>query len=283
VARLKLIKNMGFPLFIVDAFVGQLENRVLRGNPAGVILLDGSQTDSWLASVAAEVNHAETAFIWSRGDGEFDLRWFTPEIEVDLCGHATLGAAHLLWENGEESPELTFHTRSGVLKATRRDGRVTLDFPIQKPSITPQNLPLLQILGLSNLRNPVAFLRVGDDLLLKVASGSVEKIKPDFAKLRDLSLNMGIRGVVVTELAPEGAPYDFTSRFFGPAVGINEDHVTGSAHCGLAPFWANRFPDRPMIGYQASSRGGFVVCEIQGERVRLSGQAKTAIRGELLI
>jgi len=274
---------MSFSLFIVDAFVGQLQNRLLRGNPAGVILLDSPQTDSWMASVAAEINHAETAFISRRSDGEFDLRWFTPEVEIDLCGHATLGSAHVLWENGETASEIAFHTRSGVLKATREEGRITLDFPVQKPTITPQNLPLLQILGLSNLRNPVAFLKTGDDLLLKVATGNVEKIKPDFARLRDLSRDMGIRGIIVTELAPEGAPYDFASRCFAPAIGVDEDHVTGSAHCGLAPFWANRFPHRAMVGYQASSRGGLVHCEVKGERVLLSGQAKTAIRGELLI
>jgi PhzF family phenazine biosynthesis protein len=225
--------------------------------------------------VAQEMNLAETAFLVRRPDG-FDLRWFTPALEVDLCGHATLASAHVLWEEGHlpAAQPVRFHTRSGVLAATRDGAMIWLDFPAT-PS-HPADAP-------PDLRDGIgaAMLYVGRspfDYLVQLESESrVRSLAPDLTALARL----GTRGVIVTARSTDPA-YDFVSRFFAPGSGIAEDPVTGSAHCALGPFWADRLGKKELVGYQASSRGGAVRVRLEGDRAHLGGQAVTVLRGELL-
>jgi len=262
---------MTFPLTLVDAFA----DAPFRGNPAAVCLLDAPAEEAWMQSVAAEMNQAETAFLVPQGGSEYGLRWFTPTAEVDLCGHATLASAHFLWEAGHlpVSETARFHTKSGLLTAARAGEWITLDFPATplRPVDAPPGLEAA--LGLS----AVWVGQTSFDYLVEAESEAVVRaLTPDFARL----LAIEARGVIVTarSAAPE---YAFVSRFFCPSVGINEDPVTGSAHCALAPYWAGKLGKTSMIGYQASRRGGVVKAELRGDRVLLSGQAVTTLRGEL--
>jgi PhzF family phenazine biosynthesis protein len=255
----------------IDAFTAT----PFAGNPAAVCVLSEEKDEHWLQNVAREMNLAETAFLRKQEDG-FHLRWFTPTVEVDLCGHATLASAHVLWEAGylRSDEQARFHTRSGLLTATRQGRWIELDFP-QMPAqaVTPPD-ELLQALD-------VEALYVGKnqfDYLVEVASEEIVRaITPNFSLL----LNIPARGVMVTSRADATAPYDFVSRFFGPQVGVNEDPVTGSAHCCLAPYWSRQLEREDLIGFQASIRGGEVRVRLQGERVKISGQAVTVMRGEL--
>jgi PhzF family phenazine biosynthesis protein len=256
----------------VDAFA----DRPFSGNPAAVCLLDSPKDESWMQQVAAEMNLAETAFV-TRGAAGFDLRWFTPKVEVDLCGHATLAAAHALWAGGQapRGSAIEFHTRSGILRARRRGDLIELDFP-SEPA-TEGNTPagLGEALGARILwagRNRM-------DYLVEVESEQVLRaLDPDIQAIARL----GMRGVIVT--CQGGAtPYDFLSRFFAPAAGIAEDPVTGSAHCALAPFWSARLQRDSMAGYQASARGGVVRVTLRGDRVLLAGRAVTIYEGALLV
>lgn len=255
----------------VDAFT----DRPFSGNPAAVFLLSTPRDDSWMQSVAREMNLAETAFLVRRSDG-FDLRWFTPLCEVDLCGHATLASAHTLWEDGHltDAAAARFHTRSGVLTAERRDGLIWLDFPSTpaKPASPPPEL-------VKGLGVPLGFIgRTPFDYLAEVKSEeTLRALKPDLTALGTLP----VRGTIVT--AGSSTPgYDFVSRFFAPAAGVPEDPVTGSAHCALAPFWAERLGRSELTGYQASPRSGVVRVRLAGDRVLLGGTAVTVVRGELL-
>lgn len=253
----------------VDAFT----DRPFAGNPAAVCVLPGPADERWMQRVAAEMNLAETAFLHREGDA-WRLRWFTPGVEVDLCGHATLAAAHVLWEDGvvHRSQPLRFLTRSGALGAAARDGWIELDFPVEPalPVAAPPHL--LEALGITGV---VARNRM--DYLIEVADeGVVRHLAPDLSRLK----LVGPRGVIVT--APAAAPYDFVSRFFGPAVAVDEDPVTGSAHCALGPWWAERLGRTTLMGYQASARGGVVRVELRDGRVRLLGQAVTVLRGALI-
>lgn len=266
----------------VDAFA----DRPFSGNPAGVCVLERDPGDTWMQQVAAEMNCAETAFLRPVAGG-FHIRWFTPAIEVDLCGHATLASAHLLWEEGHVAPgrEIRFDSRSGVLTARPdAEGWIILDFPAEpaRPTSPPANL--VSMLGLP-AGTPI--LWVGQsrfDLLVEVGSRElVRQARPDFATLRPLPY----RGVILTaaggpvdRTAPES---DFVSRFFAPAVGIDEDPVTGSAHCTLALHWAARLGRPSLTGFQASARGGVVRVEVRGQRVLLGGRAVTVLRGELTV
>jgi PhzF family phenazine biosynthesis protein len=252
----------------VDAFT----DRPFAGNPAAVCVLPGPADEAWMQHVAMEMNLAETAFLHREGD-TWRLRWFTPAVEVDLCGHATLAAAHVLWDEGHvpRAQPLRFLTRSGPLGAASRDGWIELDFPAEpaQPATAPPHL--LEALGVTGT---VAKNRM--DYLVEVADEAVvRRLAPDLARLKLVPA----RGVVVTARA--AAPYDFVSRFFGPAVGVDEDPVTGSAHCALGPWWAERLGRTSLIGFQASSRGGVVRVEVRGDRVALQGQAVTVLRGEL--
>jgi len=266
-----IVCRVSLPIFQIDAFAAE----PFSGNPAAVCLLEAEAEAGWMQSVAAEMNLSETAFIAPRTDG-FELRWFTPVAEVDLCGHATLASAHLLWETGRlaEADTARFHTRSGLLTAVRVDDWIELDFPAT-PAESIEPPP-----GLSDLLGSVPKFvgRSRFDLLLELTDAEeLRDLNPDFVGLSSLP----VRGLIVT--AKSDVPeYDFLSRFFAPAAGINEDPVTGSAHCALAPFWAERLGKTEMTAYQCSPRGGVVKVKLAGDRVLLRGKAVTVLRGELV-
>jgi PhzF family phenazine biosynthesis protein len=262
---------MGIPIYQVDSFT----ETPFRGNPAGVCILSVPRDATWMQSVALEMNLSETAFLERRDDG-FGLRWFTPAIEVDLCGHATLASAHILWEIGmlEHGAEARFHTRSGLLTAQGRAGEIELDFPATPSERVTPPPGLCEALGVT----PRYVGQSRFDYLVEVGTeDEVRAVAPDFAELRTL----GVRGVIVTALSSTPG-IDFVSRFFAPGAGIDEDPVTGSAHCCLAPFWGERLEKREMNAYQASARGGRLRVRLQGSRVLLAGHAVTVLRGELV-
>jgi PhzF family phenazine biosynthesis protein len=255
----------------IDAFT----NVPFKGNPAGVCILEEPAEDSWMQSVAAEMNVAETAFLWPLDEG-FSLRWFTPATEVDLCGHATLASAHALWESGtlDETRQAVFSTKSGTLTADREDGWIVLDFPSEGAREEIDPAPIVAAIGCQVLRAS----RNRFDFLAEVDSAeAVRQLTPDIRAIQTL----GCRGLIVT--APsDDERFDFVSRFFAPAVGVDEDPVTGSAHCFLAPYWAAKLGKGSLTGYQASARGGVVNVAMHGDRVKLKGQAVTVLEGELL-
>ena len=258
-------------LFQVDAFT----NKPFSGNPAAVCLLDEARDADWMQAVAAEMNLSETAFVRPLDDG-FELRWFTPAVEVDLCGHATLATAHVLWDTGRlgAEEEALFHTRSGTLTARRRGDHIELDFPADPtaPAETEGTQALSAALG-----TPVVAVHRGrEDWLAELESeAAVRECKPNLHLVRALPA----RGLMITAAA--SGPFDFVSRFFAPAAGIDEDPVTGSAHCALACYWSERLGKTAMRGWQASARGGAVGVRLEDGRVFLSGQAVTVLRGEL--
>lgn len=258
--------------FVIDAFT----DRPFAGNPAAVVLLDAWPAESWLQNVALEMNLAETAFLVPNADG-FDLRWFTPRVEVDLCGHATIASALALAERGRllDGASVAFATRSGTLRADRRGRRIELDFPALQATPCAPPAGLLEALGIE----AVEVRRSKFDYVVEVASESiVRSVAPDLKQLARVEC----RGVIVT--APSANPaYDFISRFFAPAVGVDEDPVTGSAHCLLGPLWSNRLGKLKLLGYQASARGGVVQVEVRGERVLLGGNGVVIAQGEFLI
>jgi PhzF family phenazine biosynthesis protein len=262
---------MGLPLCHVDAFADE----PFTGNPAAVCLLPERTSDErWMQLVARDMNLSETAFVSPRSDG-FDLRWFTPAVEIRLCGHATLASAHVLWESGRLAADATarFHTLSGWLTARRVSSDIELDFPARVAVEATAPEGLARALGA-----PPTFVgRSADDYLVEVADEqTVRALKPDLAALRQLP----VRGVIVTSRSSD-ARFDFVSRFFAPAAGVDEDPVTGSAHCALAPHWRARLKKDSMVGWQASARGGRVSVVVAGERVLLRGRAITVARGEL--
>jgi PhzF family phenazine biosynthesis protein len=250
----------------VDAFA----HRVFEGNPAAVCPLDDWLNDEVLQSIAEENNLAETAFFVPTGRG-FHLRWFTPVAEVDLCGHATLASAHVLFEVlGHREQAIEFETRSGRLVVERKDSLLAMNFPSIPPKPCPPPAPLIEGLG----QHPIEVLAADDYIAVFDTEAVVRSISPDLAKLRELSL----RGVSVT--AP-GLGVDFVSRFFAPKLGIPEDPVTGSAHCELAPYWASKLGKTTLRGQQISKRGGNVLCELHGDRVVLLGGAVTFMEAEI--
>ena len=256
----------------VDAFT----DKPFGGNPAAVCLLPRPADAAWMQRVAREMSLSETAFLVRREDGGFDLRWFTPVVEVDLCGHATLAGAHVLWEEDHLAPDApaVFHTRSGRLSAVLRNGWIEMDFPAEPAEATPAPATLAAALG----AQPAYVGRNRFDYLVEVDSeGTVRRLTPDFRRLREIET----RGVIVTAPA-ETDGFDFVSRFFGPRAGVDEDPVTGSAHCCLGPYWRRRLGRDTLTGWQASARGGLVRVAVRGERVLLSGQAVSVLRGQLL-
>ncbi|CAN5786068.1 PhzF family phenazine biosynthesis protein [soil metagenome] len=255
----------------VDAFTDQ----AFSGNPAAVCVMSEPPAEWWMQEVAREMNLSETAFLIAHEDG-FDLRWFTPTVEVDLCGHATLASAHVLWQDEHlaASETIRFHTRSGVLEARRDGDWIEMDFPADLPQAIQPPAGVAEALG----TRPLSVHRGRDDLLVEVDSEkTLRTLRPDIAQLKSFDA----RGIIVTAPALPGR-FDFVSRFFAPRVGVDEDPVTGSAHCVLAPFWSDRLERPSLTGYQVSSRGGVVRTRVAGERVFLSGQAVTVLRGELL-
>jgi len=254
----------------VDSFT----NRPFAGNPAGVCILPKAADEAWMLKVAGEMNLAETAFLVPQRDG-YDLRWFTPTVEVDLCGHATLASAHVLWEDGHLKPnaQARFHTKSGLLTADRREPWIELDFPATPaaPAEAPPGLnealgATPRFVGLSKF-----------DYLVELENETaVRKLDPDLGAIA----RVPARGVIVTARADKGT-YDFVSRFFAPQSGVPEDPVTGSAHCALAPYWSAKLGKKELMAYQASARGGEIKLRLDGNRVRLGGQAVTVLRAEL--
>jgi PhzF family phenazine biosynthesis protein len=268
---------MGQAVVQVDAFTSQ----PFAGNPAAVCVLSRPADPGWMQAVAHEMNLSETAFAHPLdGEAVYQLRWFTPAVEVDLCGHATLAAAHVLWEGRylERTDPALFHTRSGLLTAVRQGDWIELDFPAEPAAAEPAPAALLEA-----LKAPVRFTgRNRFDWLVELESEeALRRLAPDITRLATVPT----RGVIVTSRAratAAGSGYDFVSRFFAPRLGVPEDPVCGSAHCCLAPYWCERLGKAELVGYQASARGGYVRVRPDGDRVFLAGQAVTVMRGELV-
>lgn len=260
-------------LLTIDAFTPE----PFRGNPAAVCLLEAARPDAWMQQLATEMNLSETAFVL-REDAAWRLRWFTPTTEVDLCGHATLASAHALWETQRLEPdaEALFATRSGMLKARRNDDWIEMDFPSLPVAAAPLPQNLATALRLAVASSHRTHGETQPNYLVELDSQqAVGACSPDFAALR------GIPGGVIVTARAEGGEYDFVSRYFAGHYGVDEDPVTGSAHCSLMPFWAERLGRERLVGYQASRRGGVVRCTLRGDRVGLAGQAVTVLSGQL--
>lgn len=260
--------NDAFELFQVDSFTSE----PFRGNPAGVCVLERAVEDGFMQVLAREMNLSETAFLYPISSGSYALRWFTPTLEVDLCGHATLASAHVLWETGREAPDarLGFQTRSGQLSAVQTATGIEMDFPEDAAMHCESPAGLADSLGLA----PVAVSKNSSDYLVEVScEAEVREAKPNFSLLKEVPC----RGVMITSRS-ETPGFDFVSRFFAPQSGIDEDPVTGSAHCALAPYWGTRLGKTEMLGYQASARGGEVGVRWVGRRVILIGRAVTVFR-----
>lgn len=250
----------------VDAFA----QVAFRGNPAAVCLLDGKADEAWMQQLAAEMNLSETAFVGPSGEGPRELRWFTPKVEVDLCGHATLAAAHVIREVEGRTDEILFQTRSGVLRAGFAGSRVVLDFPAMPATPTAAPAELVAALDVE----PCAYAESAFDALVEVEDEAlVSNCEPDFRVLASLP----IRGVILTSPCASGASY--VSRFFAPGAGIDEDPATGSAHCTLAPWYRERMGDGPVLARQLSARGAEIETTCRGKRVELRGHAVTTLRG----
>jgi PhzF family phenazine biosynthesis protein len=263
-------------LLQIDAFTSE----AFKGNPAAVCFMDGARDDRWMANVAAEMNLSETAFLLPQGD-DWSLRWFTPSVEVDLCGHATLASAHAIWsEKISTYAELRFHTHSGVLTAKRDGDFIELDFPAKREEAIAAPAGLLDALGTTSATYTGRY-QVGPDqydyIVELPTEAEVRNRKPDHAVLRQLP----VRGIVVTSRG--SGDYDFISRFFAPGSGVDEDPVTGSSHCCLTPYWSQRLGKTEMNAYQASPRGGAIRVRLESDRVKLGGRAVTVLRGELLV
>jgi PhzF family phenazine biosynthesis protein len=255
----------------VDAFTDKL----FSGNPAAVCVLRHEPAEQWMRDVAREMNLSETAFLVPQ-DGGYKLRWFTPAVEVDLCGHATVASAHVLWQDHHlpEGQQARFHTRSGLLTADRRGEWIELDFPAKLAVEAEPPASLLPALGVKEARyvGKNAF-----DYLVEVDSeAELRSLSPDHGALRKLP----VRGIIVT--ARGSGEYDFVSRFFAPGSGIDEDPVTGSAHTALGPYWSGRLGKPEFLAFQASQRGGVIKVRVEGDRVKLGGQAVTVMTGELV-
>jgi PhzF family phenazine biosynthesis protein len=259
------------PIVQVDAFTAQ----PFSGNPAAVCVLEQPRDERWMQHVAQEMNLSETAFLHRERDG-YRLRWFTPTVEVDLCGHATLASAHVLYESGAlpHDQQARFHTRSGLLTADNDNGWIRLDFPMQEP--TEAKAPPLFDKALGGVAPRYVGKSIFDYFVEVDSADAVRSMKPNLSLLELVEA----RGIIVTAKSDD-PQYDFVSRFFAPAAGVPEDPVTGSAHCCLAPYWAEKLGKDELVGYQASARGGVVKVAVRGERVLLYGQAVTVLRGEL--
>ncbi len=261
-----------FDLYQVDAFA----ERAFSGNPAAVVPLEHWLSDTLLLQIAEENNLAETAYLIADSQpGHYRLRWFTPATEVDLCGHATLAAAHTLWQHcGETAEKLIFHTRSGELLVEKAGAdELRMNFPANLGAPAEPPAEMLAALGISLL---VEARQAGYWLLVVDNEAQLAELQPDFSRLASAS----DKAVIVTAPSTE---FDFVSRFFAPTFGINEDPVTGSAHCQLAPYWAQRLGKKRLSAFQMSARGGKVGCEMDGERVYLQGKAVTYLQGKIFV
>lgn len=266
---------MKLPIYIVDAFT----DAPFKGNPAAVCLLTTTIDEALMQNIAAEMNLSETAFLFKNGDG-YNLRWFTPTDEVDLCGHATLASAFVLWNfvpdpvGDESSDRIEFYTRSGTLVANKNDSGIVLDFPVIESAPCEATAELFD----SIKAEPVSVHKTKWNYLIELASeDEVINLKPDFGKM----IKLPMCGMIVTAKSNSGSEFDFISRFFAPHKGINEDPVTGSAHCALAYYWNKRLGKNKFNAYQASKRGGVVGVELIGDRVMLSGKAVIVTEGTI--
>ncbi|MBS3968597.1 MAG: PhzF family phenazine biosynthesis protein [Clostridia bacterium] len=258
-------------IYQVDAFTQE----PFKGNPAAVCILNEIKDEEWMQAVAQEMNLSETAFLYPEKDG-YDLRWFTPAAEVDLCGHATLASAHALWENGylNLDQQARFYTKSGLLTALVRGDWIELNFPAEPEKETDPPEEIIKAIG----AKPIYTGRNRLDYLFEYETEDIIRgLAPDFSFLGSI---LGYRGVIVTSKSKLES-YDFVSRYFAPGVGINEDPVTGSAHCCLGPFWKQKLGKNPLTGLQVSRRTGVVKVSVEGERVLLMGRAVTVLKGEL--
>jgi PhzF family phenazine biosynthesis protein len=261
---------MSLPLFQVDAFTDQL----FAGNPAAVCLLDKKREDHWMQQLAAEMNLSETAFLLKQSD-DYSLRWFTPRVEVELCGHATLASAHVLFEMGliASGEEAHFHTLSGLLTARKTGDWIELNFPTQPPKAIEPPEAIIKAVGI----HPGYCGKSNGKYLFEVANEEIiRNLQPEFAVIKNLTKE----DIIVTSVASTPG-FDFVSRFFAPSIGIDEDPVTGSAHCVLAPYWQGRLGKTEFKAYQASARGGVLRVRLAGDRTFISGQAVTVFKTEL--
>ncbi len=271
IARAHYTGGMPVRIVTVDAFT----DIAFAGNPAAVCVLQEARSEDWMRNVAREMNLSETAFLLPGEDG-YDLRWLTPTVEVDLCGHATIASAHVLWEDGHapSDRQIRFHTRSGLLLADLRGSWIELDFPIKIATVAEPPAELLPALGV----DAVAVAKNAFDYLVEVESEEVLRgMSPDHSLLRKIP----VRGVIVTSRSSTDG-FDFISRFFAPGSGVDEDPVTGSSHTALGPYWRAKLGKSEMTGYQASPRGGVVRLRLDGDRIILGGQAVTVMEAQLL-
>jgi PhzF family phenazine biosynthesis protein len=259
-------------IYTVDSFT----NQFFKGNPAGVCVLGNPVPDAWMQSLAAEMRHSETAFLLGGEDGEpYSLRWFTPSVEVALCGHATLATAHVLYSTETVPETLEFSTKSGILSTTRdKSGLITMDFPVKVLREVSPPPGLIEALGVKPLWTGK---NVWDYLVEVESEEAVRAVSPDFRALEAVDA----RGIIVTARASQSSDADYVSRFFAPRVGVPEDPVTGSAHCALAPYWSGKIGTDALVGAQLSERGGVVRTTMRGDRVELAGHAVTVLSGEL--
>jgi PhzF family phenazine biosynthesis protein len=260
---------MAIPYYHVDAFTGEL----FAGNPAGVCVLSAFPADNIMQKIAAENRHSETAFVVSRADGDFDLRWFTPEVEDDLCGHATLASAYVLALRNHGSWPVRFHTCSGPLAVTRHHDGFEMDFPAMPPQPCDRPPELLPALGLRT----ALVMKARDYLVVVDNLEQVRALEPDMAALS--RLDMGLGGTIVT--APGEGDIDYVCRFFPVSVGIPEDPATGSIQCTLGPYWAGRLGKHTLRSQQLSHRGAHMQCTIAGDRVKILGKACLYLEGTL--
>jgi len=260
---------MPIPYYHVDAFTDSL----FQGNPAGVCILPAFLPDSILKNIAAENRHSETAFVVPRADGDFDLRWFTPEVEDDLCGHATLASAFVLALRKHAVWPVRFHTCSGLLTVSKLQDSFEMDFPARPPQACETPVDLLPALGLQ----AALVMKSRDYLVVVERAEQMQALRPDFARLA--AIDTGIGGTIVT--APGAGDVDYVCRLFAPLVGINEDPATGSIHCTLAPYWAGRLGKQTLQAHQLSARGGAMQSTIAGDRVKISGCARLYLQGML--
>ena len=268
---------MDVPIYVVDAFTGE----PFKGNPAAVCLLNEAPSEVWMQQVAAEMNLSETAFVVPHAEG-FGLRWFTPTVEVALCGHATLATAHTLFETGHLTADASavFQTLSGELTARRVGSRIELDLPsfaVEEAEIPGAMLDALGVKPQFVGRTPVRGIDYFDYLLVLESEAHVRDARPDFELVRKGDAT----GIIITARASTPG-YDFVSRFFAPKAGIDEDPVTGAAHCVLAPYWGRRLDKTEMVAFQASARGGVVHVRVGDQRAYLAGDAVTVLRGSLV-
>ena len=260
---------MPIPYYHVDSFTGDL----FAGNPAGVCILPAFLADGTMQKIAAENRHSETAFVVSRADGDFDLRWFTPEVEDDLCGHATLASAYVLALRKHEAWPVRFHTCSGVLTVERDQDTFEMDFPTRPPQPCETPGELLPALGVEMAQ----VMRSRDYLVVVEHAEQVRVLSPNISALA--KLDIGIGGTIIT--APGEGEVDYVCRFFPPSVGIDEDPATGSIHCTLAPYWAGRLGKQTLCVQQLSARGGSMRCTIDGDRVKIAGKTRLYLQGTI--